>query len=122
MRGDSTSRALRSLAGELATLDEDDLRAILDAFDADARARLMDLIESFRRGETLVSAMPPPTDGLSDWLAQRLNEALPPHSGMTEHAAAALHTAAAKAGPGTARRPHPSGSTGGWLAGLRLRP
>lgn len=121
MRGDvSSNRALRSLVGEMAALGDEDLRAILDPFDADDRSRLMDLIESFRRGETPVEAAPV-IAGLSDWLTLRLDDASIRHSGMTEHAVAALRSAAAMAGPGVSRRSaSPAGSN--WLAGLRLRP
>ena len=100
MRADG-SRALRTLVAEMAQLDDDDLQAILDDLDIGSRARLMDMIESFRNGDGPVRAETGVPDAAlvpTEWLQARLRPRDPAASGMTPYALQALRRAAMNAG------------------------
>jgi hypothetical protein len=123
MSADASGRALRTLVAQMAELGDGDLKSILAELEAPDRARLLDLIEAFRRGD-LAAREPGRIGGLavSAWLAARLQGGGAP--GMTVHASQTLRRLAIENGwtdQASAAAPTPR-PQGGVLARLGLRP
>lgn len=126
MRADGSHRALMSLVAELAQLGDGDVQAILADLDAASRERLDDLLDAYRRGDTVVAAASRVRGSLtlSPWLTDRLalnDDAR--STGMSLHASGALRRIAASHGwrpPGSAG--HATRDARPLLARMGLRP
>lgn len=88
MRADSTGRALKNLVAELASLDDDDIQAIISDLDIDDRGRIQDLLRSYRGGS--VDLIDPANKNveIDGWLGRRLTDV--GSTGLTPRARDAL--------------------------------
>lgn len=119
MRAEADSRAIRTMAAELASLADDDLHAILAELDIASRERLLGLIAAFRQGDAPFAPAAPegPAAALSPWLVRRLEGDEP---ALAPHALTALREAAAAVGWVRSPPARPAPERPGLLARLGL--
>lgn len=101
MQGSRSRRALLTLVADLAQLGDGDVQIILQDLEPPERNRLVELLDAYRRGETVEPKAPAATAGvmLSPWLTDRLSQNDESRTtGMTLHASEALRRIAMRQG------------------------